>query len=77
MVKKIMGNPIPARVRLAFTRQNILRFLTIIFAFSAPLGYATAGLFFFILAFPFIYWKYKREDPSFLFWANLCCRSLP
>ncbi|HHU81388.1 MAG TPA: O-antigen ligase family protein [Firmicutes bacterium] len=71
MVKKIMGNPIPARVRLAFTRQNILRFLTIIFAFSAPLGYATAGLFFFILAFPFIYWKYKREDPSFSFLGQL------
>ena len=43
----------------------------IVFALSAPLGHATTGLGLFFLAFPLIYWQYKKEDPSFSFFGQL------
>lgn len=66
-----MDNPNPAKTEPFFSRQVLTRFLMIVFALSAPLGHATTGLGLFFLAFPLIYWQYKKEDPSFSFFGQL------
>jgi O-antigen ligase len=65
--KGVLETPVSAKTEPLFSHRNFTRLLMLIFAFSAPLGHAAIGLSLFILAFPFLYRQYKRDEPTFSF----------